>query len=61
MYGDNQAIEIVMKQFVDDGEPDRGHRNNILNPHYEVVGIASCDHNSPKKYMTDLLFSNQFR
>jgi hypothetical protein len=26
-----------------------------------VVGIASCDHNSPKKYMTDLLFSNQFR
>jgi uncharacterized protein YkwD len=43
-YGDNPARQVVIQLLVDDGVPDRGHRNNILNPQWGVEGVACGPH-----------------
>ena len=43
-YGYNQADLIVLSLLVDDGVADRGHRTNILNKNFKVVGVASGTH-----------------
>lgn len=43
-YGDNPAREVVIQLLVDDGVPDRGHRDNLLNPRWGVEGIACGPH-----------------
>lgn len=43
-YGPNSAREIVAQLLIDDGVKDRGHRANILNPDFRVVGVAIQTH-----------------
>lgn len=43
-YGNADARRIVTSLLVDDGVPSRGHRTNLLNPQFKVVGIAVGPH-----------------
>jgi hypothetical protein len=42
--GFNSGLDIVRYLIVDDGEPDRSHRINILSPDFERVGISVQPH-----------------
>lgn len=43
-YGSFEARQIVIALLIDDGVPNRGHRENILNACSHFVGIANGDH-----------------
>jgi uncharacterized protein YkwD len=43
-FGHNKARNIVTTLIIDDGVPHRGHRRNILNADFRVVGVACGDH-----------------
>jgi uncharacterized protein YkwD len=43
-YGENPAREVVIQLLVDDGVPDRGHRNNLLDGDWGAEGIACGPH-----------------
>ena len=38
------AEEVVVQLLISDGNKERRHRKNLLNPEYKVVGIASGKH-----------------
>ncbi|MCK4805995.1 MAG: CAP domain-containing protein [Candidatus Aegiribacteria sp.] len=43
-YGPTTGREIVIGLLIDDGVSDRGHRTNVLNPNFRLVGIAIEEH-----------------
>jgi uncharacterized protein YkwD len=46
-YGFDDAQMILIELLVDDGVSDRGHRKNLLNSKYDIIGVACGPH---KKY-----------
>eukprot|EP00930_Biecheleria_cincta_P076789 TRINITY_DN64005_c0_g1_i1.p1 TRINITY_DN64005_c0_g1~~TRINITY_DN64005_c0_g1_i1.p1 ORF type:complete len:333 (+),score=43.20 TRINITY_DN64005_c0_g1_i1:36-1034(+) len=46
-YGERDAGErTVLELFVDDGVADRGHRKNIINHRFQLIGISCAPHAS---------------
>lgn len=43
-YGSSEALQIVISLLIDDGVPNRGHRENILNPCSRFAGVSRGSH-----------------
>ncbi len=43
-YGQSDARNVVVQLIIDDGLTDRGHRENIFDPEFRVVGVACGEH-----------------
>ncbi|KJR98991.1 MAG: serine protease [Desulfobulbaceae bacterium BRH_c16a] len=43
-YGPEDPRRMVMQLIIDDGVPDRGHRKNLYNAHFDSAGIACGPH-----------------
>lgn len=43
-YLADRGRDVVAQLIVDDGVPDRGHRENIFNPQFRLVGVACGPH-----------------
>lgn len=48
-FGQQTGEDVIMQLFIDDGVADRGHRENLMNDQFRVVGIYSGPH---KEYET---------
>ena len=59
-FDDHAPIEIVIGQIIDDGNPSRGHRFNIFNPEFKMVGIA-CGPHAKFKHCCVINFSVGFK
>jgi len=49
-YGENlsfhcdTAFDVILQMLVDDGVPNRGHRENLFNPEFRVMGCFTGEH-----------------
>lgn len=43
-YSPNESRLLVMQLIVDDGIPDRGHRQNLFSSHFKQAGVACGPH-----------------
>jgi hypothetical protein len=43
-YGSERAAEVVRQLIVDDGVPDRGHRNVLFSDEYRFAGVSCGPH-----------------
>jgi hypothetical protein len=43
-FGFNNAQDIVVQLLIDDGVPTRGHRRNVMDPRYRLIGIKFYRH-----------------
>jgi uncharacterized protein YkwD len=48
-FGSTQASDIIISLIVDDGVPNRGHRQNIFNPSLKIIGVGLADHTEYEK------------
>jgi uncharacterized protein YkwD len=58
-FGSETGREIVISLLVDDGVPSRGHRANIMDPAYRVVGVALGPHKTIRTMCT-IDFAHQY-
>lgn len=59
-YGQSDAREVVVQLIVDDGTPSRGHRKNLLDPDFRVVGIA-CGRHAEYQGMCVTTFASDYK
>ena len=59
-YGPSTGREIVCDLLVDDGVPDRGHRENIMNKAFTQTGAALGTH-SQYRYSCTITYANGYR
>ncbi len=43
-YGKKDAMGVVLQLLIDDSTPSRGHRTNIMEAAFHVVGCATGPH-----------------
>ena len=43
-FGGINAINVLNNLVIGDGDPNRGHRNTIFNPSFNLIGVASGNH-----------------
>lgn len=58
-YGSASPEMVVINLLVDDGDSNRGNRNNILNPKFKILGLANGSHKK-YKHMTVLTYARHF-
>jgi uncharacterized protein YkwD len=59
-YGQRTAREVVAAFIVDDGVPGRGHRKNLFNPAFHVMGV-DCGPHSTYGTTCAITFAADFR
>lgn len=45
-YGFNEPLDIVMDLLIDTDVPNLGHRKNILDPNFSIIGVSIEKHKS---------------
>lgn len=59
-YGATTASAVVRDLIVDDGIPDRGHRNNVFRSDYHIAGVA-CGYHKTYKIMCVINYAATYR
>ncbi len=57
-YGYSNGRDVVAQLFVDDGVPDRGHRNNLLKQQLTHVGVA-CGYHREYRHMCAAIYGTK--
>ena len=55
-YGASSGMNAVIQLYIDDGVLSRGHRKNLTNPHFKVMGAAAGE--LGHKWMSNIMTQN---
>lgn len=59
-YGFNEGRDVVMQLIIDDGVPSRGHRENIYNKEFKVIGVG-CDKHPKFRFVCVIDFAGGYK
>eukprot|EP01101_Sappina_pedata_P004569 TRINITY_DN1969_c0_g1_i1.p2 TRINITY_DN1969_c0_g1~~TRINITY_DN1969_c0_g1_i1.p2 ORF type:complete len:191 (-),score=47.00 TRINITY_DN1969_c0_g1_i1:333-905(-) len=58
-YGETEGFGFVAELIIDDGVGNRGHRVNIFNPAYKIIGLA-CGLHKKERSSCVITFADQY-